>query len=327
MFTSFYAGDRFPECILRPPAGWTPDVPARLPPVLEAIPRMSRVGEIYRALYSTAGASYRDLYEELRGVLPQTIQVRLIGNHGGELPELNGVVFDAVRSIVERWPQPPDPIAGRSWSELLKLEGRTPQPSNRSRLRALLRKVGGQGAGALRGVPGRQAIPAVSPVPAADRRTVVLRALGVPQLLYRSEVTVKRRTSCERVHVYLDVSGSVDDFKAALYGAVSDCGDLIHPTVHLFSTEVFDISLRRLRGGECRTTGGTSIECVAAHMARHSIRRAVLLSDGAVGIPGRTARAILESAVIGVALTPGYNIRRDLEPVVRHWAELQEEKP
>jgi hypothetical protein len=127
--------------------------------------------------------------------------------------------------------------------------------------------------------------------------------------------------------VYLDVSGSVDDFKAALYGAVSDCGDLIHPTVHLFSTEVFDISLRRLRGGECRTTGGTSIECVAAHMARHSIRRAVLLSDGAVGIPGRTARAILESAVIGVALTPGYNIRRDLEPVVRHWAELQEEKP
>jgi hypothetical protein len=30
--------------------------------------------------------------------------------------------------------------------------------------------------------------------------------------------------------------------------------------------------------------------------------------------------------VVGVALTPKYNIRTDLEPFVRHWAELQEEE-
>jgi hypothetical protein len=162
-------------------------------------------------------------------------------------------------------------------------------------------------------------------VPASDRRSVVLHSLGVPQLLYRSESSIWRRPSCERVHVYLDVSGSIGELKGALYAAVIDCVEIVHPVVHLFSTVVYDVSLRQLRQGECRTTGGTSIECVAVHMARHRVRRAVLLTDGAVGSPGQTARATLGSAVLGVALTPGYNIRKDLEPFVRHWAELQEE--
>jgi hypothetical protein len=322
-FTDFYPEDRFPECLLRPPANWTPDAPGLLPPALELPPR---VREIYRALYSPAGATYHELYDALRSILPETIQVPLIGSHREELPELAGVVFEAVRSIVERWPQPPDPIAGRSWSELLKLADVRPRRSNRARLRSLLQKVAGQGAGGTRGSRAPHVIPTVSPVPAADRRAVVLRALGVRQLLYRSETTAWRRPSCERVHVYLDVSGSIGNLKGALYGAVIDCGEIVHPKVHLFSTVVYDVSLQGLRRGECRTTGGTSIECVAAHMASHSVRRAVLLTDGAVGTPGQTARTTLANAVVGVALTPKYNIRKDLEPFVRHWAELQEEE-
>ena len=33
----------------------------------------------------------------------------------------------------------------------------------------------------------------------------------------------------------------------------------------------------------CRSTGGTSIECVAAHMAAKRVRRALLITDGYVG--------------------------------------------
>ena len=73
-----------------------------------------------RGLYSPVGASYRDLYETLRSSRPEAVDVLLIGSHGEEVPELTGVVFEAVRTIVERWPQPPDPIPGRSWSELLQ---------------------------------------------------------------------------------------------------------------------------------------------------------------------------------------------------------------
>jgi hypothetical protein len=146
--------------------------------------------------------------------------------------------------------------------------------------------------------------------------------LGTPQLLYRAESKGRVRERRDRVHVYVDVSGSIADLKGALYGAVLDCRDVVHPAVHLFSTRVHDVSFGGLRHGECHTTGGTSIECVASHMKDHGVRRAVLLTDGWVGRPGAGAAQTLTGVHLGVALTPGAN-RSDLQRFVRHWAELE----
>jgi len=85
---------------------------------------------------------------------------------------------------------------------------------------------------------------------------------------------------------------------------------------------VHDVPFGGLRMGECRTTGGTSIECVAAHMKNHAVRRAVLLTDGWVGCPGTGAAQTLVGVRLGVALTPDAN-RGDLNRFVRHWAELE----
>jgi hypothetical protein len=95
---------------------------------------------------------------------------------------------------------------------------------------------------------------------------VVLRALDTPQLFYRAESAGSVRERCDPAHVYVDVSGSIADLKGALYGAVLDCRNVVHPAVHLFSTVVHDVSFGGLRNGDCRTTGGTSIECVASHI-------------------------------------------------------------
>ena len=46
----------------------------------------------------------------------------------------------------------------------------------------------------------------------------------------------------QRVHVYVDVSGSVDAIRGALYGAVLDFREQVHPVVHLFSTKVADVT-------------------------------------------------------------------------------------
>jgi hypothetical protein len=54
---------------------------------------------------------------------------------------------------------------------------------------------------------------AVTPIPSGDRCAVVLRALGAPQLLYRSETTGRVRERRGRVHIYVDVSGSIADLK------------------------------------------------------------------------------------------------------------------
>jgi len=150
-----------------------------------------------------------------------------------------------------------------------------------------------------------------------------MRSLGAQPLLHRTTVPTRRMApSSDRVHVYLDVSGSVTGMVPALYGAVLACGPRVHPVVHLFSTKVFDVTLQQLRAGRCETTNGTCIECVGEHMTRHGVRRAVLVTDGFVGKPGASTHAVMKQAVVGVALTPGSTQRADLEEVADHWANL-----
>jgi hypothetical protein len=62
-FTDFYSDARFPECLLRPPAGWTPSSPAPIPPALQG--ETKRVQAVYRAPYSETGANHQELYDVL----------------------------------------------------------------------------------------------------------------------------------------------------------------------------------------------------------------------------------------------------------------------
>jgi hypothetical protein len=128
--------------------------------------------------------------------------------------------------------------------------------------------------------------------------------------------------SGERVHVYLDVSGSMDAVKGPLYGAVLDCETLVYPVVHLFSTKVADISLAELRRGVCRSTGGTDIACVAEHMAAHRVRRALLVTDGWVGKPRGQHQDTLAAAKLAVALLGTNLSQTDLKDVANYTATL-----
>jgi hypothetical protein len=326
LFTRFYSARQFPECLLRPPDRWRPEFPAPIPPALRQ-KELAKLQPLYRALYSDQGADYHQLYSALQRTLKlHATPCRLLGSHGDEIGELDGALLQAVRAIVEHWPQPPDPIAGRSWASVMKDELLAPVrvPSNRERLRALLHQIArpGNGAGTRRAPA---PIRSLSPIPSQDRRSIVLRALGTPPLLCGNEVPWPGRQAIQPVHVYLDVSVSIAGIKGALYGAVNDCRQDVHPKVHLFSTEVYDITLDQLRRGVCKTTGGTSIECVAAHMRTHAVRRAVIITDGFVGRAGETAGQTLRAALLGAALTPGNSRRQDLEAFTDHWAQLQGE--
>jgi hypothetical protein len=167
----------------------------------------------------------------------------------------------------------------------------------------------------------------MTPLPALDRRSIVLGALGRPPMLHRGELPVPRRVPAgNRVNVYVDVSGSVADLKGALYGAVLDCRQWINPAVHLFSGQVVDVSLAQLHQGVCSTTDGTSIACVADHLRRHQVKRAVVLTDGYVGRPTGTDRETLCRVKLGVALTSGNSTRADLEEVTDYWSQLEESR-
>jgi hypothetical protein len=331
-FTDFYSDKKFPECLLRPPAKWTPKRYPATPPALLGDDQ-KELAAVHRALYSVKGATYHDIFDALRGHLTESMAqgVLLIGDHdengatAGHFEARSPLLMGAVRQIVERWPQPPEPIAGRSLADLLKEEriGTERKPSNAKILVGLFRRIalaGGCGRSVSR--IGETSCEVTTPMPAFDRRSVVLQALGTPNLLYRSQIRHRNRSASEPVHVYVDVSGSIGDLKSALYGALLDCREYVHPCVHLFSTEVADVTFAQLRAGVCKSTGGTSIDCVAVHMQRNKVKRAVLLTDGYVGRSAGMHHSTLTKAVLGVALTPGSSVKDDLAEVTNHWAQL-----
>jgi hypothetical protein len=162
------------------------------------------------------------------------------------------------------------------------------------------------------------------PVPSLSRRSLVLQSLGNPPLLHDTAVPwPRRRRQGNQVHVYLDVSGSMDTVIGALYGAALDCKDLLHPRIHLFSTRVVDVSLAQLRAGDVQSTGGTSIDAVAEHMAAHRVNRAVIVTDGWVGKPAGEPLNILKKARVAVALLGESVNRNDLAEVADHVAVLE----
>ena len=243
----------------------------------------------------------------------------------GRLETRSPQLLQEVRRIVEQWPRPNNPIKGRSLHDLLLATtvGLAPR-SNRGALTKLLRTMSMQsGQGRVRNLD-MDSVCVESPIPRLMRRSVVLNAIGATPLLHQEQLDMKRVVpQGEQVHVYLDVSGSVSGLVGALYGAILDNKQFVHPVVHLFSTRVVDVTFKQMLNGDCHTTGGTCIECVAQHMKKYKVKRAVILTDGFVGAPGVVARRILENVRIGVALTPDNSIRRDLEGLVEHWAQLK----
>lgn len=347
LFADLYPEDAFPACLLAPPPGWPGTVVRPAAGLRHLPPRLRRrAQEVHTALYSASGASYLEVYE----LLPKLLQASgkpastrgqgkpskahvpppdlpLLGDHGADelqtagLERRSPVLFDVVRSIVEQWPQPPDPIRGRSLAEVLRESAVRcrPQSSNRGRLCALIRKVAGaDGRGRIRRLRIDRA-EAPTPIPSLARRSLVLQALGQRPLLHPGAVDWRRRVAVgQRVHVYLDVSGSMSQVLKALYGAIADCRELVDPTVHLFSTVVADITLAELRAGKCVSTGGTDIRCVAEHMRRQRITRALLVTDGFVGTPRGEHRETLAKAHLAVAFLGDALSQTDLQSVARH---------
>ncbi|MEY3161655.1 MAG: hypothetical protein RIT25_1646 [Planctomycetota bacterium] len=346
-FRDYYSDERFPECLLAPPPGW-PGKDVRMAPAVRRlrVRFAMRVHEVHTALYSKAGASYQEVFDLLPGILVKAgvaagasaevaaeaavAEVPLLGDHAAEdgsesrLEHHSPLLFEIVREVVEQWPQPPNPIRGRSLADVLQVRVVAPRPTNRrSRLRTLIQRIAESGPSGRLRRPRTGALQLPTALPHLGRRTLVLRALGAEPLLHEGPVAVRQSLrSGERVHVYLDVSGSMRDVVPALYGAVLDCADSVHPTVHLFSTLVADISLRELRSGTHSSTGGTDIGCVAAHMAKHRVRRALIVTDGFVGKPMGAHRDTLAKACIAVAYLGRPCNKDDLRDVARHTLDL-----
>ena len=306
LFTDYYDDRLYRECFLRPASRWTPRGLDGIPTALQSDDRRE-AAEVHRALYSERSVPTADLYRVLGAVDGRS----LIGSHGTDDGDGDEAPSPMVREIAEgigRDLTERTGSAGALLSGLLQeltVKPVVPTLSDRQALLRILHRLGRN----LKPVSpparrqGTDVVSVHTALPSPDRRAAVLRSLGTIPLFFAGEFASPGRPPLgERIHLYLDVSGSVADVRESLYAAVLAAKALVFPVVHLFSTTVEDVTLEELRSGVCRTTGGTSLEEVAAHAEKNKVRRALVVTDGNVGAISRRSIRILSEVRLGVAL-------------------------
>ncbi len=326
LFRDFYAENKFPECFLRPPDVWHPSVRVRLPKALKH-PHLAGapfIQDVYRRLWGDAGASGSEIRSAiLLGLAAQDQPPALViddtallgghegghgGGHGGSedappsdvmAQRVTDLLYDELNQKMMARGVPPH--------DLLPLQHSVTkvQPSSAKVKRQLCRLVTllahSSGSGKLRCKDAGQ-LTHLTPIPHKDRRATVQRLMGGQPMLYGSPSTTTALRATERIHVYLDVSYSMDEVVAALYGAMRTCEQWMHREVHLFSTTVSDLSFKQLKQGVIVSGGGTNINCVAQHVQAHRVKRALLLTDGYVGELSDKAKDVFRGMALVVGL-------------------------
>jgi hypothetical protein len=287
LFRDLYAADRLPWALLRPPDGWGGHAPQW---VLKG-----QAGRIHRSLYTDASVTYGELFGLLERLFQEAGAVagskgKLLGSHregktagSGPDPE----VTREIREIIARWPML-DRGSGRDDGGEL----------TRKRLR--LARARREAVGAIRRAlwPLLDLADGVSTTPrrawidmrislpfrsGADRRAELKALLGEEPLFFQGRASAPGLERHRRAHVYVDVSGSMAEELALIYGALLPLLDCLHPRIHLFSTRVEDVGPAELKRGEVASAWGTDIVCVTTHLLERRVRRALIITDGWVG--------------------------------------------
>lgn len=327
LFTSTNSFDSFPARLLRPPPGWPG-------PFHEAIAHLPEKEK--RAIHLLYGPddgtlTYHDIYEALRASLTALDlgDLTLLGNHGEESPE-NPLLTGVVRSIVEGWPPPPFRISGRDQGTnakdyFLKRE-EVPGVAFKRAFREVLRKCGihsGRGPAIYRPRVSLcdRTIETVLP-DERDRRITALRSItGVSPLIYRSSIQEPRvrRARLPVVHLYLDVSGSMNQCLPYLTAVCREPFRRGELKVFAFSTVVSEAKGTDLSRIPIKNTGGTDIDAVLRHLndipSGRRPKVVLLATDGYVGRPAASLlRQLGRIRTIAAITDPPY--LDDLQPWV-----------
>ncbi|HOC99037.1 MAG TPA: hypothetical protein PKH54_03775 [Myxococcota bacterium] len=120
------------------------------------------------------------------------------------------------------------------------------------------------------------ACPGVVCVP--GRRDAAMLAAGSYPVFYSAN---KASLEPEQLaHVYVDVSGSMQDEMPYMFGVLSMSRELIADPIHEFSNMIEDVSLHDFSRGVCRTTGGTDFDVIMKHAMDRSFRQVIIFTDG-----------------------------------------------
>jgi vacuolar-type H+-ATPase subunit F/Vma7 len=106
-----------------------------------------------------------------------------------------------------------------------------------------------------------------------------LLSSGVTPILY-DNVYFKKDFDEKSVHIYIDVSGSTEDYWGFVYGLILKLKDLIRFPVYGFSTKVVPLELEDIKNGRVVTTRGTDFNCIVKHAVINNFKKILIVTDG-----------------------------------------------
>jgi hypothetical protein len=284
-FTMLY-DDQGIEALLRPPESWSPE--------REDGARWKLEGDLlraHRALYTEEGdLTYRDIFDLIVERIKAGVKVMLLGSHGQKQSAETAGDAEVVRSLAEivgKWPAF-EPRGGRDrGSDLAErvVELTRPRVSISRTIREAIAKIAVHGSGP-QPIFTTADSETLFPYPTIpDRRASVMQCLGQRPVYFKGQAPRLCRENVGQVHVYLDVSGSMDGYLETIFSCLKPIQNRLYPQIHVFSTEVVDCPIGNILQGSYPSTGGTDINCVLEHIIENKIRKAAIVTDGYVGEP------------------------------------------
>jgi hypothetical protein len=304
-FESINKADEFPGCLLRPPEGYPyhpqypPDVPPGTLSIMQRLyPPPGQSQQISRPLYREILDLLQDHIRDLIAQGKAIVKPVLLGDHDGDHEAqalLDPIMHEGMRRIIDSLPrsliQSNKRGAGSVMSDHASAVSAATEDARRVFSRVLQRclgpRYGAQHRRSRLPIPGMSGI---SVIPnARDRMAAARQMLGIQGMLWAQPGSVKARVpeTPSRSYVYLDVSGSMNNWLPALIGLLIPYVADGRAVVYQFSTGVEKLTLSDLRRGRLRTTQGTDINTVLHHLltTQPPVRRALILTDGYTGKP------------------------------------------
>lgn len=331
LFRDSYAANVFPYCLLRPPVNF-PE-PAEF---VDSMP--GEVKRVIHTLYYSNQGTFLEVFELIHQIIDDVRQNpekygavcsgdldevidELLGNHTEDHRGLESTddpeLFQAVREIVEDWPQPPDPIKGRSLNDIFREEQiQDVTPHTRAVSTILKAIVAASKSGEIH--KGRHAEMETRVMqqflPSRDRRAFAVQCMGELIPIFQSQLPhVEHRRN--EVVIYIDVSGSMAGYVSPLLKAVQLAHQRIPIQIATFSTEVQVTTVNDIARGTYDTTGGTDGDCVWQHIEDNQVRSAVVLTDGYVGTVANRYHHLKSQCHIECVLTP-HGWAQDVDAIV-----------
>jgi len=125
----------------------------------------------------------------------------------------------------------------------------------------------------------RQRRISVSPIPLnPSKRDLVMLSSGIYPFYFHNRIQTKRKQN-RGLAIYLDVSGSVNEFLPKIIGILQSLKNEI-TSIFLFSNKVIEVTFDTLLKGNIQTSYGTDFDCVAESILEKCFDRAVIITDG-----------------------------------------------